>query len=36
VTADLLSVRYVLDRPRIPRERMVDQLTALVTRYIER
>jgi AcrR family transcriptional regulator len=29
-----LSVRYVLERPPIPRERMVDQLTALITRYI--
>ncbi|MDN3351316.1 TetR/AcrR family transcriptional regulator [Actinomadura sp. DC4] len=35
-TTGLLSARYVLDRPRIPRERMVDELTALVTRYIER
>lgn len=31
-----LSVRYVLERPPIPRERMVDQLTALITRYIGR
>jgi hypothetical protein len=31
-----LSVRYVLERPPIPRERMVEQLTALITRYIGR
>jgi AcrR family transcriptional regulator len=31
-----LSVRYVLARPPIPRERMVEQLTALITRYIGR
>jgi AcrR family transcriptional regulator len=32
----LLSVRYVLERPPIPRERIAEQLTALITRYIGR
>jgi AcrR family transcriptional regulator len=29
-----LSLRYVLDRPPIPRDRMVDELAELVIRYI--
>ncbi|TQL87792.1 hypothetical protein FB559_8401 [Actinoallomurus bryophytorum] len=29
-------MRYVLDRPPIPRDLMVEQLTALITRYIGR
>ncbi|MFD0686122.1 TetR/AcrR family transcriptional regulator [Actinomadura fibrosa] len=33
-TVGQLSIKYVLDRPPIPRERMVDELAALVVRYI--
>ncbi|MGW2310650.1 TetR/AcrR family transcriptional regulator [Actinomadura luteofluorescens] len=33
-TAGLLSIKYVLDRPPIPHERMVDELAALVIGYI--
>ncbi|XRQ06646.1 TetR/AcrR family transcriptional regulator [Actinomadura welshii] len=33
-TVGLLSIKYVLDRPPIPHERMVDELSALVIRYI--
>ncbi|QKG21616.1 hypothetical protein [Actinomadura verrucosospora] len=33
-TVGTLSIRYVLDRPPIPRERMIDELAELVIRYI--
>lgn len=33
-TAGLLSIKYVLDRPPIPHERMVDELAALVIGHI--
>lgn len=33
-SVELLSVRYVLDAPPIPRERFVDELTALVIGYL--
>ncbi|WP_030170014.1 TetR/AcrR family transcriptional regulator [Spirillospora albida] len=33
-TVGLLSIKYVLDRPPIPRERMVDELAELVIGYI--
>ncbi|MGI8334583.1 TetR/AcrR family transcriptional regulator [Actinomadura scrupuli] len=33
-TTGQLSVRYVLDRPPIPRDRMVNELAELVIRYI--
>jgi AcrR family transcriptional regulator len=33
-TAGLLSIKYVLDRPPIPHERMVDELADLVIGYI--
>ncbi|TDE36814.1 TetR/AcrR family transcriptional regulator [Actinomadura sp. 6K520] len=33
-TAGLLSIKYVLDRPAIPHDRMVDELAELVIGYI--
>jgi len=33
-TVGQLSLRYVLDRPPIPRDRMVDELAELIIRYI--
>lgn len=33
-TVGLLSIKYVLDRPPIPRERMVDELAEMVIGYI--
>ncbi|MEV4000775.1 TetR/AcrR family transcriptional regulator [Actinomadura sp. NPDC049753] len=33
-TVGLLSIKYVLDRPPIPHERMVDELAGLVVGYI--
>ncbi|MDL4817814.1 TetR/AcrR family transcriptional regulator [Actinomadura opuntiae] len=33
-TVGELSIKYVLDRPPIPRERMIDELAELVIRYI--
>ncbi|GAA3208338.1 TetR/AcrR family transcriptional regulator [Actinocorallia longicatena] len=35
-TVGQVSIRYVLDRPRIPRERFVDELAELIIRYIDR
>jgi AcrR family transcriptional regulator len=35
-TVGQLAIRYVLDRPPIPRDRMVDELAELVIRYISR
>lgn len=33
-TVGMLSIKYVLDRPPIPHDRMVDELAELVVRYI--
>ena len=33
-TVGQLSIRYVLDRPPIPHDRMVDEMTELIIRYI--
>ncbi len=35
-TVGHLTIRYVLDRPPIPRDRMVDELAALIIRHISR